>query len=95
MKTPILYVILGAFILSGCTFSTQRMTIKGIYYQVKGCNGLVNGILIKTNCEDFHTYSGRMIEVSGIVAENKCSPEIPQCFSGQQMKNIESIKIIE
>ena len=101
MRKPIAYIaiIISIIFLNGCTSINQRIdsqksTIKGRYLQGKGCNGFVNEIETITSCEENNLYSGKIIEITGIIIENECDPELPQCFSGKRMKNIESIKII-
>ena len=80
-------LLLTVIFVTGCNLENETSTIKGEYIQVKGCDGLVDEILIKTTCEEYDEYAGKIIEVTGKVTESECTS--PQCFAGQEIKDIE------
>lgn len=101
MKTRFAYitVMIAIIFLTGCTFlnreiNNQKTTIKGEYKVGKGCNGLINEVEIKTSCEEQREYSGKIIEITGIITDSECAPEFPQCRVGKKINTIESIRIV-
>lgn len=100
MKTKFTYIaILATIFLTGCTvlnheITNQKTTLKGEYKVGKGCNGLINEVEIKTSCEEQQEYSGKIIEVTGVITDSECTPEFPQCRVGKEINNIESMRIV-
>lgn len=91
--------LVATALVTGCDRISESLRpkvtiLQGIYTPVKGCDGLVEGVLVRAPCEDFGKYAGKMLEVKGQVVENKCDPEEVQCFSGPVMKRVDSISLV-
>lgn len=88
-------IIIALFLFMAISSCNFEETITGTYQPAKGCDGIVDEILIKTTCEQNKEFAGQTVEITGKIEENECKPEIPQCYSGKQMNKIKSITIAE
>lgn len=44
---------------------------------------------------EYKKYAGKTLEIKGTINESTCEAKTPQCFSGKQMADIESITVVD
>ncbi len=108
-KYIVMLLLIAALAAAGFYFGSQlkqpqesdvledKVTVRGVFTLTNGCMGVVAGTLLTDfadNCDESAKYEGNFVEVTGFVYEHECDPE-EQCFDGQYMKNIESIRIVD
>ena len=86
----------------------KKVKIVGVFKTSKGCMGSLfaenyegdetqRRVLLPEfaqKCEETEKYSGKKVEVIGVVEKEECLPTA-QCWGGMKIKKIESIKIID
>ncbi len=108
-KYIVMLLLVAALAAAGFYFGSQlkqpqesdvledKVTVRGVFTLTEGCMGVVEGTLLTDfadNCDESAKYEGKFVEVTGSVYEHECNPE-EQCFDGQYMRNIESIRIVD